>query len=82
MIAFAISGNIAIAIIVVVNVVVTAASKYVPQISRCMRCPGTIIGSHVKLLCLDLMDTMIEVGMKQNKVQVVKKTERGARLLR
>jgi hypothetical protein len=37
---------------------------HVPQIGRCVRSLGTIIGSPVKLLCPNLGDAMIEVRTK------------------
>jgi hypothetical protein len=65
---------------------------HVPQIGQCMRCCGTIIGSPVILLCLDLRNTMIEVGTKcfffldlplpSNEAQAAQKTEWQARFLR
>ncbi len=39
--------------------------QHVPQIRRCVRCLGTIIGSLVKLLRPKLRDAMIEVGTKR-----------------
>ncbi len=38
---------------------------HVPQIGQCIRCLGTILGSHVKLLCPNLGDAMIEIGTNQ-----------------
>jgi hypothetical protein len=65
---------------------------YIPQIGRCVRCLGTIIGSPVKSLHPNIGDAMIKVGMKQfffldqpplsSESQGIKKMEWQARFLR